>query len=134
MKFVRILFCAVVCALTFGAFAQTRAGDLVVDVPFAFFANGEKLPAGHYIVHQNTNMIRIFNHDNVGLFVPTLYAIRTKEDGSKLVFHRYGDEYFLASVWTTGNKSGKELFPSRAEREAKSRRAEMEMAVVRPAQ
>jgi hypothetical protein len=134
MRFVRILFCAVVCALAIGAFSQTRPGDLVVDVPFAFFANGEKLPAGHYIVHQNSNMIRIFSHDKVGLFVPTMFAIRTRADGSKLVFHRYGDEYFLASVWITGSKSGKELFPSRAEREAKSKRAEMEMAVVRPAQ
>jgi len=134
MKFVRILFCAAVCALTFGAFAQTSPGDLVVDVPFAFFANGEKLPAGHYIVTQNTNMIRIFNHDKKGLLVPAMFAIRTKADGSKLVFHRYGDDYFLASVWITASKSGKELFPSRAEREAKSKRAEMEMAVVRTAQ
>lgn len=134
MKYLRILFCAAVCVLAFAAFAQTSPGDLAVDVPFAFFANGEKLPAGHYIIHQNTNMIRIFNHDKVGLFVPTLFAIRSRADGSKLVFHRYGDDYFLASVWITASKSGKELFPSRAEREAKSRRAEMEMAVVRPAQ
>jgi len=134
MKFVRVFLCAAVCAHVIGAFGQTSPGDLVVDVPFAFSANGKKLPAGHYIISQKIDMIRIVNHDKVGLFVPTMLAFRTRVDGSKLEFHRYGDEYFLAAVWITGSKSGKELFPSSAEREAKAKHAEMEMAVVRPAQ
>ena len=134
MKPFRIAFFATLLALTAGALAQTGSGDLVVDVPFAFSANGQKLPAGHYIVKQDTGLIRIFNHGNVGVFVPTHAAYRTKSDGSKLVFHRYGDDYFLSEVWTTGSRNGKELYPSRSEREAKSKRAEMEMAVVRPAQ
>ena len=134
MKFVHIAFCAVVFVLAIGAFGQTSPGDLVVDVPFAFSANGHKLPAGHYTVTQKIDMIRIFNRKNTGLYVPTMFALRTRTDGSKLVFHRYGNDYFLSAVWMTGSKSGKELFPSRAEREAKAKRAEMEIAVVRPAQ
>jgi hypothetical protein len=134
MKLLRVVFCAAVFALTLGAVAQTSPGDLVVDVPFAFSANGEKLPAGHYMVSQKSDIIRIFNYQNVGLQVPTHPAFRTTSDGSKLVFHRYGNDYFLTAIWTTGSQSGKELFPSRAERELKAKRAEMEMAVVRPAQ
>jgi hypothetical protein len=134
MKPFRIAFVAALLALITGAMAQTVTGYLVVDVPFAFSANGQKLPAGHYIVKQDTGLIRIFNHGNVGLFVPTHAAYRTKSDGSKLVFHRYGDDYFLSEVWTNGSRDGKELYPSHAEREAKSKSAEMEMAVVRPAQ
>ena len=134
MNLLRILFCAAVFALTSAAIGQTSPGDLVVDMPFAFSVNGEKLPAGHYIVSQQTDVIRIFNRHHQGLFVPTHSATRTQSDGSKLVFHRYGADYFLSAVWITGSKSGKELFPSSTERELKAKRAEMELAVVRPAQ
>ncbi|HTT19552.1 MAG TPA: hypothetical protein VMG82_11425 [Candidatus Sulfotelmatobacter sp.] len=133
MKAFRTFFFAGLLALTAGAIGQTNPGVLVVDVPFAFSAQGQKFPAGHYIVSQKDDMILIFNHKQ-GRYVPTHLALRTKADGSKLVFHRYGDEYFLQSVWITGNTSGKELYPSRAEHELKAKHAEMEMAVVRPAQ
>jgi hypothetical protein len=41
----------------------------------------------------------------------------TRRNESTLVFHRYGDEYFLSTIWTAGNDTGHELFKSRAERE-----------------
>lgn len=134
MKLFRIAFCAAMFALTVGAIGQTSPGDLVVDVPFAFSAAGQKLPAGHYIVKQHTGMIRILGDNNQSLFVPTHPTLRTRAEGSKLIFHRYGDSYFLSELWVGGNKSGKELYPSKAEREAKTLQAETEMAVVRPAQ
>lgn len=134
MKLFRIAFCTVLLVLTTGSFGQTSPGDLVVDVPFAFSAAGENFPAGHYIVAQQVDMIKIFNRHTQPVYVPTHSALRTKADGSKLVFHHYGESYFLSVVWITGSNSGKELFPSAAEREVKARHAEMEMAVVRPAQ
>jgi hypothetical protein len=36
---------------------------------------------------------------------------------SKLVFHRYGSQYFLAQVWTEGNNRGQELPKSGRESE-----------------
>ena len=36
---------------------------------------------------------------------------------STLVFHRYGDEYFLSEVWPAGAATGREFPKSRAERE-----------------
>jgi hypothetical protein len=38
---------------------------------------------------------------------------------SLIVFHRYGDSYFLSEILTAGQKVGSELFPSRAERQLK---------------
>jgi hypothetical protein len=35
---------------------------------------------------------------------------------SKLVFHRYGGQYFLSQVWTAGDSAGRELPKSRRER------------------
>jgi len=133
MKLFRIAFCAVVLGATVAAVGQTNKGDVVVDVPFAFTVANEQLPAGHYIVTAGTDVIRIFNAHTQGLYVPTHAAARTTTDGSKLVFHRYGDTYFLSAVWVTGNTTGKELFRSRAEKELAAQQSELELAVVRPA-
>lgn len=127
-------FLATLLALTAVAGGKTSPGYVVVDVPFAFSVAGTNLPAGHYIVAQQIDMIKIFNHHKQAGYVPTHATLRTKAAGSKLVFLHWGDTYFLSEVWVTGNKSGKQLFPSRAEREFKARQAEMELAVVRPAQ
>ena len=134
MKLFRIVLCSALFAAASSAVGQTKAGDVVVDVPFVFSVAGHTLPAGHYIVAaEGTDLIRIFNPQTRGLFLPTHSGMRGKSDGSKLVFHRYGETYFLSSVWITGNTFGKELFRSSAEREFEARRAEMELAVVRPA-
>jgi hypothetical protein len=134
MRFVRIAFCAALLAAMGLATGQTKPGDVVVDVPFAFSVADQQLPAGHYIVTAKDGFIRIFSTNKQGFFVPTHAAVRTASDESKLVFHHYGDAYFLSCVWVKGNTTGKELYRSRAEREVAARQAEMELAVVRPAQ
>ena len=134
MRLVRIVFCAAVLAAMGLATGQTSPGDVVVDVPFAFSVAGQQLPAGHYIVKAKDGFIRIFNTHKQGVFVPTHAAVRTATDQSKLVFHHYGDTYFLSSVWVKGNRTGKELYRSRAERELAAHQAEMELADVRSVQ
>lgn len=135
MKRFRIGFCAALLALTAVAVGQTSPGDVVVDVPFAFSVAGRNLPAGHYVVAaQQIDMIKIYSQTTQTLYAPTHGTLRTKAESTKLVFHHFGDTYFLSEVWVNGNTSGKQLFPSKAEREFKSRQAEMELAVVRAAQ
>jgi hypothetical protein len=42
---------------------------------------------------------------------------------SLIVFHRYGDSYFLSEILTAGQQvGGSELFPSRAERQLNTRK------------
>ena len=36
---------------------------------------------------------------------------------TKLIFHRYGDQYFLAQFWNLGSETGYEFPRSKAERE-----------------
>ena len=134
MRPFRIVFCAAVLAAMGVATGQTKPGDVVVDVPFAFSVASQQLPAGHYIVTEKDDFIRIFNGNKQGTFVPTHAAVRTTSNESKLVFHHYGDTYFLSCVWVKGNNPGKELYRSRAERELAAHQAEMELAVVHAAQ
>lgn len=133
MKLVRIAFCAVLAAMG-AATDQASPGDVVVDVPFAFSVAGQQLPAGHYTVKAEDGFIRIFSANKQSVFAPAHVAVRAASDDTKLVFHRYGDTYFLSCVWVKGNTTGKELFRSRAERELLAHEAEMELAVVRSAQ
>jgi hypothetical protein len=132
MKLFRITLCGALLAVASAAMGQTRPGDVIVDVPFAFNVGAQTLPAGHYIVAPMDGAIRIFNFQTNGVYVPTNSATRTASDGSKLVFHRYGDTYFLSAVWVAGNTTGRQLFRSHAERDLATHKAEMELAVVRP--
>jgi hypothetical protein len=134
MRSLRFALYAFLFAVTTLAVGQTSPGDLIVDVPFRFVAATQTLPAGHYVVKAVDNdHLRIFNSQTAGLYVPTHSAMRATSHGSKLVFHRYGDTYFLSAAWVTGNTAGRELFRSPAERESAEHKAEMEVAEVRPA-
>jgi hypothetical protein len=42
---------------------------------------------------------------------------------SEIVFHRYGDSYFLSEVLNAGQATGRELIPSRAERQLRRQMA-----------
>jgi hypothetical protein len=132
MKLHRITLCAALLLAAAVAFAQTKEGDVTADVPFAFVAAGHPMPAGHYIVSHLNDSLRLHDRQNQGMFIPTHSAQRSGHvDVSKLVFHRYGDTYFLSEVWTGGNDYGRALFPTKAERELGERGAEREIAEVR---
>lgn len=49
------------------------------------------------------------------------------QNGSRLVFRRYGSRYFFAQAWASGSSTGRELPKSRAER-----RVEREFAGIKP--
>jgi len=133
MKTVWIALCIALLALATASMGQISPGDMKVNVPFSFVVSGQTMPAGHYIVKTFDDAhIRILGPGTTGLYVPTHAAVRSASDGSKLVFHRYGDTYFLAAVWVTGNTTGRELYRSQAELELARHKAEVELAEVRP--
>jgi hypothetical protein len=112
--------------------AQSKQGDLVADVPFAFVVAQQTLPAGHYVVSRLNDDLNIHGGQNRGALVPAHPAQPPDHKlESKLVFHRYGDAYFLSEVWVAGNTVGRELYVSRAERKLKESGREREIAVVR---
>ena len=88
-------------------------------------------PAGHYSVTMASDYcLWISDSQHRGTYVPIHDSVRSTSEGTKLVFHRYGDTYFLSAVWVSGRTIGRELYRSRAEQEAAKHKAEMELAVV----
>jgi len=110
-----ITICLLFTAATL--FAQTESNRLMkVNVPFAFSAEDHSLPAGEYLVLTVTpeRSIRIVSADGKhSAIVNTLpnYA-KSPSETSRLVFHKYGNEYFLAQVWTAGDNVARNPFIS----------------------
>ena len=115
-------------AATVPAKAQTLQYKLTANIPFDFTVLDKKLPAGKYSIGraQNSNgdtVIQIVSadgRDNVSrLTIPVL--TNEPEKRGLLVFHQYGDEYFLYEIWPAGGHTGRALPKSRTERELERR-------------
>ena len=102
-----ITICLLFTAAAITLSAQTTSQRLMtVNIPFAFSVENHSLPEGEYRIFTVTpeRSIRIVSSDGKhSAIVNTLpnYANLPSEN-SRLVFHRYGDEYFLTQVWTAG--------------------------------
>ena len=98
--------------------AQTRSR---ADVPFEFVAGNKTLPAGHYDISDGTQgreVVKISARQNdASVFAMTVGITNKKaSQSSKLVFHRYGNRYFLAEIWSEGDRQGQKLLKSREEK------------------
>jgi len=126
-----VIFLAAILA-TSTALGQSNRGDTTADIPFAFTVANHTLPAGRYnVTRLGETTLRISNPHNQGTVVLT-HAVEGKAPESKgtMVFHRYGESYFLSEVWVAAGGIGRKVFPSRAEEELAVKGAEMRIAVL----
>src|SRR5574338_7937 len=82
------------------------------DVPFSFFAGYGALPAGEYSIQRigSTSTIMLSSgRRGVEIMMPLTWDQRTGVNTPKPVFHCYGDEYFLAEVWTSTDSAVRKL-------------------------
>lgn len=103
------------------AFAQLPGEPIRANIPFDFLVTGRTLPAGEYEISR-------LGDEPVQLLISNTRnrhehaTIETQsEEGKvpghgKLVFHRYGDSYFLHEIWTAGIETGRELPMSHQEK------------------
>jgi len=114
----------IVSLLTIGALMSSLSAKAqwevtTVTIPFAFQTEYQKMPAGVYrIKNVSENLLLLHGPNQVATLVPVHAAI-AKETPTKgsVVFHRYGETYFLGEFWTASAKDGAECFKSRAEKE-----------------
>ena len=94
---------------------------LIVQVPFGFHIGNSILPPGEYTVYTQPGpgLVRLSSADrksSVTILSNAVQAFPAPED-SKLIFTKYGDDYFLSRIWVAGSDTGNELTKSRRERE-----------------
>lgn len=113
-------------ALTFAvtaAHAQSTA-PLKFHIPFDSVVGRTTLPAGDYTVRIEdgtaSKTLRIRNADGKHLFATGfMMSLRSRQlpAQGKLVFNRYGNQYFLTQIWHPAIGAGQSLPKSRTERE-----------------
>jgi len=83
-------------------------GTLAAQVPFEYMVANKVFPAGQCVVQSfGTNTLMIRNvAAKISMFSPAMPAQAKKTPGAyALVFHRYGDRYFLAGIRQAGRTS-----------------------------
>jgi hypothetical protein len=104
--------------------APAQSGNrLEANIPFDFIIGGKTLPAGTYAVTspvESQNSVRLIRSAEtraaaVVMTVPT--EPKTNRGPNQLVFHRYGDSYFLSQIWGDDGKVAQALPKSKLERE-----------------
>jgi hypothetical protein len=102
------------------AVAQDSSVHLVVTVPFDFRTGSEIMPAGKYDIRTLSDHVLLLREatQNRSQILIAMGAITMKpSERGKLVFHRYGNKYFLSQVWSPGESTGFEIPKSHAEKE-----------------
>ena len=97
---------------------QSTSVLVTSDIPFDFIVGDKTLPAGEYTVRSAaSNGVKISTRDNESsaMRLSNLAVDTSKKRNARLVFHRYGQQYFLAEIWS-GDHYGRQLLQSKKER------------------
>ena len=110
------------CAAAASANAQLST-PIRAKIPFDFSVGDKKLSAGEYTFSRlsgfsDNKVILVSGADaSARVFQSTFAAhVLTPKDKSTLVFHKYGDQYFLEQIWSGGEQAGSQVPESRSER------------------
>lgn len=119
----RLLAVAALIAFTLAigpVVAHAQSERLIAKIPFGFYVGGKELPAGEYTVQRvegNMSLVRLADREGHTLMTFAIPAVREPEHGAKLIFNKYGDEYFLSEIRWMESSTALEFVPSSRERE-----------------
>jgi hypothetical protein len=106
--------------IALAAVAAVRAQERTVaaDVPFSFYVGGSAMPQGSYKVDELSNaIVSLRSKDSIKSVTTHEIAGKQQVEPARLVFHRYGDSYFLAEIWNGETSVGQVLAKSKREKE-----------------
>jgi hypothetical protein len=109
------------------SFAQSEG--VQANVPFDFTVDNQVLPAGTYRIQtKSPGLIMIRNHDKPVSVLTLVHPDEAKSpNGGKLIFHKYGDHYFLSEILADSASMNVELHTSKTEK-----RVRLQQAMVTP--
>jgi hypothetical protein len=108
--------------------------SITVNVPFSFYMGSSLMPQGAYRVSEfaNGTVVRIAAaQGSAAKTVTTLDLVGKKEaEPARLVFHCYGNDYFLAEIWTGDTSAGQGIARSTREKELARSGVEKHLATI----
>jgi hypothetical protein len=115
-------------ALAGTSFAQSNG--VRATVPFDFTVGSKLLPSGTYTIQTNStspNVIMIRSHDKPLATLSLVHQDSNKSpNGGKLLFHKYGGQYFLSEILCDQAGMNVELPPSKTEKRAQLQQATLQ--------
>jgi hypothetical protein len=117
---VRAILLAIIVAgaqLSPASHAQDLEGSLIVNVPFAFQNGSQHFSAGLYtmsMIYQD--LVRIRGKSGSGFTIAEFDKERQPSQTTKVVFRKYGDQYFLHEIWVAGDSRHTYFLPSKEEK------------------
>ena len=118
-----IAIIVLVSSMAVAAQAQTSGHTkLIANIPFEFNVGNKTLPAGEYTVAQvypasDHAVLQLRSKDGRASAMVQMGSVIGKEqESAKLIFNRYGNQYFFAQAWVDGDNTGLQAPRSRAER------------------
>jgi hypothetical protein len=122
-------------ALAAVAAVHAQAQTLTADVPFSFHMGSNAMPQGAYrIAATSTQTIAWMTQmDGNGAAAISTFTVvgKTSEALPRLVFRRYGADYFLAEIWSGDASLGLAIPPSTREKELARNGAAPTLAMIR---
>jgi hypothetical protein len=114
-RLIAVIFAA--ASLAPALYAQNSLFAAKVNVPFAFeTAAGQHFSAGVYTIRMaNPDTMLIQGKSTSGMAMTKLTNDGPRAQTGRAVFTKYGDKYFLRSVWVEGNGSHLQFRQSKAE-------------------
>lgn len=104
----------------FTAHAQL-IGQMDVDIPFSFYVQQTKLPAGAYVLKMlgdsDLQVLEISSADNKVSVLAEVEDSHTDKDPdtSYLIFNRYGKNEYLSKIFYVGTQEGNKIIMTRSE-------------------
>ncbi len=118
------LLALVLCGLAFVALPPAHAQiarEIDTDIPFSFFVQETRLPAGKYT-------LRMLHDTNLGIMeirsaddkVSVMFEVVDSQAesapmNSEIIFKRYGKNEYLSKIYDAGNKHGSRVPMTRSE-------------------
>jgi hypothetical protein len=98
------------------------------EIPFDFTCQQQVVPHGTYTISvRMERFIELRAKDGkvqaVSIIEPN---VKVGDPGTKLIFHRYGDRYFLSEVQSANRELGMKLPMSKAERQTRLNEAKLQ--------
>ena len=127
-----ILITAALAMLAITA-ASAQTVKLKATVPFSFIVGRFTLPAGEYSLKTMSNG-QVLAMSNLDAKTTQLVLSNACESltasNTKLIFHRYGDRYFLRQIRTEGSNRGHEIPMGEREKEVAKSSSTQEVALL----
>jgi hypothetical protein len=109
--------------MSVSARAQNNATRIIANIPFEFSVGNQTMPAGEYTVSctnpaSDLKVLQLRTRDgHESVMLRTGSVNRNAPGDAKLVFNRYGNQYFFAQAWFQADGTGMQASKSRSEKQ-----------------